>query len=277
MNKRKLSLTIVIPVFNEQEHLKNCLDALAVQTAKPDEVLVVDNNSTDRSVLVAQQYSFVRVVPAKQQGIAYARNAGFDAAESDLIGRIDADTILPETWVSDVMEFYATHEDAALTGGGYFYNVPLPRFNGWVLGQLAYRLNRFILGHYIVWGSNMVLPAAAWRRVRNEVCSTRTDVHEDLDLGIHLHAQGTPIYYQESLRVGVEMKRVYKTDGQVHKQRMNMWPNTLRAHHIRRAWLGQVGAWILYQGRFVVRAGNAVTTMYRIGREMLKFAFIREP
>lgn len=275
MNKRKLSLAIVIPVFNEQEHLENCLDAIALQTIKPDEVIVVDNNSTDGSVKIAKQYPFVKVVTAKKQGIAHARNAGFAAARSQLIGRIDADTLLPETWCEDVLAFYGAYEGVAFTGGGYFYNVPMPRLNGWVLGQIAYRLNRIIMGHYIVWGSNMVVPRSVWQSVSKNVCTHRKDIHEDLDLAIHLHQAGVAIVYREDVRVGVEMKRVYNTDGRVHKARMQMWPNTLTAHELKRAWMGQFGAWVLYQGRFVVRGGNAIASMYRMSRNALRFGFSR--
>ncbi len=266
---KSLTLSIVIPVHNEEDHIQNCLDAIADQTVLPDEVIVVDNNCTDRTAEIARQYPFVRVVKEKKQGIAYGRNAGFDAAKGKLIGRIDADTILAENWVEQVVEIYRDRQDFALTGGGYFYNVPLPRLNGWVLGQLAYRMNRFIMGHYILWGSNMVLPAAAWKEVRSEVCTHRLDIHEDLDLAIHLHRTGMSIVYLEGLQVGVEMKRVYNTEGSVHKARMAMWPNTLYAHGLKRAWLGSVGAWVLYQGRFAVRVGNMVAALYRRGREHL--------
>lgn len=272
---KMLTLALVIPVYNEEDHIVACLQAVANQTVMPDEVIVVDNNSTDRTVALARQFSFVRVVRARRQGIAHARDAGFNAVRSELIGRIDADTLLGERWVEEVRARYAVNRDFALTGGGYFYNVPLPRFNGWALSQLAYRLNRFIMGHYILWGSNMVIPTSMWRKVRSQVCSERHDIHEDLDLAIHLNQAGVPITYRESLRVGVEMKRVYNTDGKVHKARMNMWPNTLYAHELRRAWMGRAGAWVLYEGRFVVRGGEAVARMYRIGRHGLSLGWLR--
>ena len=58
--KNKLTLSIVIPVFNEQRYIKACLDSIAAQTVKPDEVIVVDNNSTDKTVQIAKKYKFDR-------------------------------------------------------------------------------------------------------------------------------------------------------------------------------------------------------------------------
>ena len=127
---KALSLSIVIPVYNEEHHIRACLDAIAAQTVRPDEVIVVDNNSTDRSMEIVQEYPFVRIVREPRQGIVYTRNAGFDAAKCAIIGRIDGDTVLPVNWVARVKWFYAnsSNANACLTGGGYFYNIRM-QFN----------------------------------------------------------------------------------------------------------------------------------------------------
>ena len=54
MAQKALTLSIVIPVFNEERYIKACLDSIAAQTVKLDEVIVVDNNSTDKTVLIAK-------------------------------------------------------------------------------------------------------------------------------------------------------------------------------------------------------------------------------
>ena len=145
------SLAIVIPAYNEENHLKVCLESLAAQTVTPDEVIVVDNNSTDRTREIVQDYPFVRLLSEKRQGIVYARNRGFNAVKSRFIGRIDSDTILPSNWVERVRDFYSekTYQKHALTGGGYFYNVRFSRFNGWVQGQLAYRFIRLVIRKFV--------------------------------------------------------------------------------------------------------------------------------
>lgn len=242
----KKSISIVIPVYNEAARLGRCLRAIAEQTVPPDEVIVVDNNSTDHSVEIAASFPFVRIIQVERQGIVYARNAGFDAARSDIIGRIDADTILPRNWVARIEHFYQSerNQGTALSGGGFFYNIRWPRINGWVQSQLAYRLNRFIVGHYVLWGSNMALPHELWLKVRDKACG-RPDIHEDLDLSFHLHDMGAKITYRSKLRVGVCLKRVFASRDQT-KDHMRRWPQTLRVHGYRHWWLGIVGNWFLW-------------------------------
>jgi glycosyltransferase involved in cell wall biosynthesis len=246
MHNKYKSLSIVIPVYNEERFIGTCLGSIAAQTQPPDEVIVIDNNSTDKTAAIARSYPFVTVVQAREQGIVHARDAGFNAATSDIIGRIDADTVLPRGWSAYVRRFYdiEKHQRYALSGGGYFYNIRMPRFNGWIQGQLAYRVNRFIVGHYVLWGSNMAFPRELWLQVRSKTC-TRQDVHEDLDLSFHLHDLGVPIAYDESLRVGVYLKRVFSSRRSLRKH-MRLWPQTLKTHHYHLWWIGIVGNWFLW-------------------------------
>lgn len=246
----KLSISIVIPAYNEEHHLQSCLESIATQTVMPNEVIVVDNNSTDKTAEIARSFPFARVVQEKKQGIVFARNHGFDLATSDLIGRIDTDTRLPTNWVSQVKQYYAdpAHQDFSLTGGGYFYNLPMGKFYGWLQGQIAFRANRLITGHYILWGSNMVIPRTSWQKIKPSLC-TRTDIHEDVDLAIHLHQGGYQITYHENLRVGVQARRVFSRREEL-KQNLFMWPTTLKVHGGRRWLWGWLGATALMLNPF---------------------------
>src|SRR5579885_2998873 len=116
--KQALTLSIVIPVYNEEHHIKACLDAIATQTVKPDEVIVVDNNCTDNTVKIAKTYSFVKVVPEPVQGRTAARNCGFNTATCDIIGRIDADSILLPNWVERVLVDFSDPTVSGVTGLG---------------------------------------------------------------------------------------------------------------------------------------------------------------
>ena len=245
MNK-PLALSLIIPAYNEEQHLKTCLDSVAAQTVLPDEVIVVDNNSTDATREIALSYPFVRVVSAQEQGIVYARNAGFDAAKSDLIGRIDADSILPSNWTQYIKDYYADPHNArvSLTGGGKHYNVPFPRVSRWALDILAFRMNRIVLGHHFLFGSNMVIPKSVWHDVRDQIC-LRDDIHEDVDIAIHIHELGLPIVYKYKFLVGVKLRRVFQDHNKFWGVLM-LWPQSLKVHGNKLWVTGWLGAVILY-------------------------------
>ena len=254
---KTLTLSIVIPVYNEENHLKACLDSVAAQTTKPIEVIVVDNGSTDKSVVIAKSYPFVRVLHEKKLGIAYARNRGFNAAKGDIIGRIDADSRLPRDWASYAMKYLKKRPNELLTGGSYMYDFRMPRFLGWVQGQLAFRANRFIMGHYIAWGSNMAFHKNVWKKVKSRMHNDPL-IHEDMDLAIHLHEAGYKITYHVGWKVGIDSRLFTRRTRDKHMKYLSMWPRTLYAHGFRRAWLGWVGAYFLYYLYIPIIAANKI-------------------
>lgn len=253
VNKTRKSVSIVIPAYNEERHLRACLQSVAAQTVQPYEVIVVDNNSTDRTAQVAQEFPFVRVVTESHQGRVFARNAGFNAAKGDILGRVDADIVLPATWVEHLQDFYADpqHTRSAWSGMGYFHNVPLPSLVSWAYGHLAFGFNRLLTGHYTLWGSNMAITQAQWQAVRKDVC-LNNDIHEDLDLAIHIHDAGYTIAYDAGMQVRAEMRRVTSDRHELWGYLL-WWPRTLKIHH-KKSWLlcWLVGALGLYLATYVL-------------------------
>lgn len=266
---KALTLSLIIPVYNEENYLKACLNSVAKQTVMPDEVIVVDNNSTDSTASIATEFKFVRIIKEKKQGILPARNRGFNAATSVIIGRIDGDTRLPRDWVEKVMKYYKNpnHADTALTGGGYFYNIRAPRFNGWAWSQLAHRVNYYVIGHNILWGSNMAFPKKLWEEVKPRVCG-RADIHEDMDIAIHLNRLGYKIEYEPSLRVGALLKRVFNNRAELHEH-MSRWPKTLHSHGYKLWWFGSVGNILLRVFEPVIYVADFFSR-YVLGRKSIK-------
>lgn len=200
------SLSIVIPAYNEQNHLRECLESIAAQTEKPDEVIVVDNNSTDDTVAIAKNYHFVTLLVEKKQGVFYARNTGFDAVKSDIIGRIDADSILTKDWVKTVKKSFKDPEIAAVTGPAFFYDMPLAPKN--YIADHAFKnpLYKFDKNFPFLFGTNMAMRSDNWKMISSYVCSDPR-VHEDMDLAIHLYRDGHDILYNPKLRVGMSTRR----------------------------------------------------------------------
>jgi len=262
--KKRLNVSIVIPAYNEECHLAACLDAIAAQTSPVLEVVVVDNNSTDRTAAVARRYPFARVVKEPRQGLVFARDAGFDAAKGEVIGRIDADVRLPANWVAHIQQFYAdeAHTGHAWTGGGYFTNVALPRLVNWLYGFMAFRLNWLLIGHPTLWGSNMAMLNEQWRRVRDDV-HRRRDIHEDLDLSMHVYQHGYGIIYDQSIKTFAHLRRVNTNRDELWGY-LQWWPRTLRIHG---KWTWVVcwffGAFLMYLLTYVLVLADWMTGRLR--------------
>jgi len=198
--KKALTLSIIIPVYNEAHRLKYCLDAIASQKEMPDEVIVVDNNSSDNSAAIARTYDFVKVVREKKQGLIFARDHGFKIAKSDILGRIDADSIINPNWVHAVKEIFTDSSVSAATGPSY--SLLLPRIR-WPLTSIWSRLY-FIWSHVyygvpLLWGANMAVRARDWKLIRTEVCEDAHVVHEDQDISLLLHSHGKKLVNRKTM------------------------------------------------------------------------------
>lgn len=208
--KLALTLSIVIPVYNEQNHIKGCLDAIKKQSVMPLQVLVVDNNCTDDTILIAKKYSFVTVVKAKQQGIVFARNTGFNAVKADIIGRIDADTQLAPDWVSKTVSYFNANTDIAAVSGPTHIRDWRGKFVLYWGHRLVYYWSTWLfLGHRTLFGSNMAVLKSAWQNVAKNTC-TQTRIHEDMDLSMHLKRQGYRIGFSDTMQATISPRRIMR-------------------------------------------------------------------
>jgi glycosyltransferase involved in cell wall biosynthesis len=229
----ELRISIIIPAYNEERYLARCLDSVAAQLESFFEVIVVDNNSADATAKIAASYPFVRLLHEPTQGRVFARNTGFNAAKGELIARIDADAVLPPDWTQRVRQYFEKPEalKTAWTGGAFFYNVRFPRLVSVAYNLLVFTFNRLLAGHPTLWGSNMALPKKLWTEVAPDVC-LRNDIHEDLDLAIHVHRHGHVIHHDRHTNVHVQLRRVRSSRHELW-QYLQMWPRTLRIHGLK--------------------------------------------
>ena len=118
-----MDLSIALSTYNRSSVLANALEKLSVQETNgiDYEILVIDNNSTDNTKQVVSSFierdSHFRYVFEKRQGLSYARNAGIEAAKSDLIVFCDDDVEVSPTWVQKNYEASLKFPDADYIGG----------------------------------------------------------------------------------------------------------------------------------------------------------------
>lgn len=121
-----MKLTIVIPAYNEEAYLGDCLRHVlddVAQTAGlgPIEVLVIDNASTDGTAEVARSFPGVRVAHEPDKGLTKARQRGLEEAGGEIIGYVDADTRMPRGWCRQVIGRFAAEPATVCISGPYVY------------------------------------------------------------------------------------------------------------------------------------------------------------
>lgn len=92
------TITVVMPVYNYARYLEEALDSLMEQSVKPDEIIVVDDGSTDNPKEICDKYPEVKYYYKENGGLSSARNYGIEKATSDYVFSFDADDIVrPDT------------------------------------------------------------------------------------------------------------------------------------------------------------------------------------
>jgi glycosyltransferase involved in cell wall biosynthesis len=222
-------VSVVIPARNDADMLERCLASLAAQYRRPDEIVVVDNGSTDGTRAVAEAGG-ARVVWEPTPGIPRASSAGLDAARGDLIARLDADSVCPPEWLARVVAVF--EDDPALSvvsGSGDFYDAgPITRRLGksWWVGGLYWSMTLY-LGHPPIFGSNFAMRRAVWEELGPEVHREERDIHDDLDLSLHVKPWMT-VRYDRHLVVGISARPFATWAG--FTRRLSWIVPTLRNH-----------------------------------------------
>lgn len=112
-------VSVVVPVYNREAYIEECLKSIQAQSWDNFEILVIDDGSTDHSLqlcrTIAEQDLRIRILQGEHKGVSQARNLGLDAARGDYILFVDSDDILH----SRLMEALVTgmeRENAAIGG-----------------------------------------------------------------------------------------------------------------------------------------------------------------
>lgn len=234
------TVSIVIPAYNEEDTIRACVVAAVEQTVSAAEIIVVDNKSTDATAAIvhALQVTYpgapiVYLQQFEQQGLIATRNFGLNHASGDVIGRIDADSVLEPAWVEEVQRIFSDPEVAAATGPVIYYDMPLRRFGAIADDALRRALVKVTSEFHLLFGSNMALRASAWREIRDDAClDPDDDLHEDVDLSIHLHEHDLKVTYSSDMVAGMSARRLDDSPAQFYNYVMR-FERTYDKHNVK--------------------------------------------
>lgn len=114
-----MKISVIVCTYNRCEYLRKALQSLMMQDfpASDYEVLVVDNNSKDRTRDVVSEFPRVRYLLEEKVGLSHARNLGIAESHGDIIAFIDDDARAEKTWLARLTQVYREEKDAGCVGG----------------------------------------------------------------------------------------------------------------------------------------------------------------
>ncbi len=219
---KKPTLAIIIPAYNEERYIRRSLDSIAQQTVQPNEVIVIDNNSTDNTRAVAASYNFVRVVSETRQGCIFAVFKGFEVANSDILARIDSDNMLSKNWVEDIIDNYQQRHFDACSGSCSFYDFPYHKFAEWLHTFVYHGIQKMIAGTEVLWGTNMAISKSAWRRIRNE-CKKLPGADEDICMSLLLKQHNLTVKRFNNMQLATSLRQQHHTYFSIIRY-LSTWP-----------------------------------------------------
>lgn len=213
--RSELRITACICTYNRDRFLYAALESLAQQNLAPEsyEVLLVDNNSTDQTPDLADQFAraypqiHFRYLLEQQQGLSHARNRGVQEATGAIIAFMDDDAIADQQYLANLLDFFDRHPAIMAAGGKilpYFH--PYDQQPAWLSWYLIGLLSCLDLGdqerpfpRYPI-GCNMAFRKALFAqvgmfdprlgRIKNSLMGS-----EEKDLFVRVKDAGLPVYY----------------------------------------------------------------------------------
>jgi N-acetylglucosaminyltransferase len=194
-----MTISILIPCYNEEQSIKQCIQGCLSQTRRPDQIIVVDDGSTDRTPEILAEFGHaitVIRVPHNTGNKSKAQEYGLQFVRDEVFVTTDADTFLDQHFVAEVERSFQNQEVSAMAGyiRSIKYNwLTACRELDYLVNQNIYKLAQSYIGSiFVIAGC-----AAAFRTAvfKQHVSFEHDTVTEDLDFTYKFHKKGLQIQY----------------------------------------------------------------------------------
>lgn len=134
-------ISVIIPIYNSEKYLRECLDSIINQTLKDIEIICVNDGSTDLSIKILEEYkknnSLIKIIDKKNEGVSIARNIGIQNAIGDYIMFIDSDDYIEkECLYNSYKKILEKESDILCFGVNEFINEKkIPRYDSKIIQE----------------------------------------------------------------------------------------------------------------------------------------------
>ncbi len=197
-------ISVVVPSFNEEENIAQCLVSLSHQTVDKNEyeIIVVDGGSTDKTCEIARKYAN-KVFIQTSKKVGGARNDGVMASKGDIIASTDADCIPPPDWIECIREDFSDPAVVQVFGPVYPIEESIGNRFSLLLANTFSRIGYYSRTFYYTLGCNTAFRRDAFIRAGMYRC---IDAGDDLEIAMRMKDEGK-IRFDGRLKVGFSMRR----------------------------------------------------------------------
>ena len=197
-------ISVIIPSFNEEENIAQCLVSLSHQTIDRTEyeIIVVDGGSTDKTCEIARKYADMVFIQTSKK-VGGARNDGAQASKGEIIATTDADCILPSDWIEQVRNAFADPAVVQVYGPVYPIEDSIGNRFSLSLANTFSRIGYYSRTFYYTLGCNTAFRRDAFIKAGMYRC---IDAGDDLEIAMRMKDEGK-IRFLGGLKVGFSMRR----------------------------------------------------------------------
>lgn len=173
MNKK---VSIIVPVYNVEKYLKECIESLINQTYKNIEILLIDDGSTDNSKSICDNYSkkyeFIYTIHKKNGGLSSARNLGIETSKGDYLCFVDSDDFVSKDYVESMLNNLVKHSVLISACGmcHYYDNGRIEEYNFQNIDQIFIgddaQIYLNVLGYYNVSAANKLFSRDLFKSIK---------------------------------------------------------------------------------------------------------------
>ena len=115
----KFKLSVIIPIYNSESYLANCIDSVCKQASKNIELILINDGSKDKSIKICKKYikkfNFIKLINLKKnKGVSYARNIGIRSSLGEFICFVDSDDALLPGSIINFLNYIKNYDDHKL-------------------------------------------------------------------------------------------------------------------------------------------------------------------
>ena len=191
-------VTFYIPTFNAQNTIELCINSVRNQTYPVDEIIIINDNSTDNTKEILSKYDDLSIINNNQNlGLGYNRNLGIQSSSNEIIASIDSDVELDKKWLENII-INLKKNNIVMCGGNMIEKYTNNKVNAWREKYYNQSWGKTdILNPAFLYGCNTILLKSYWKKTDGYDENLKTN-GEDIDFCKQLKSIGDINLYYSS-------------------------------------------------------------------------------